>query len=1554
MTNLSKLFQDSPKDHYGPIRVTFYYLLFGLFWVFFTFFLKNFLSEEKDPFIISLLVNRLIFIAAGSVFLYWLLGKVSALPSIRNRRLTPLALACFHALFCLLWLAFVRLFAHLAIEDYELRVHFIFLSVVILAGFISSCIFLFLCSVQKWVDLNKNGKQTFTFRSSPYRIMLVFLAITVAIPVTSYLVIELMAPQIEKSSYADLEITAKIRASQLDGWLSEREHSTASTLRSEGFINDIQKLLGAQNNRLVRDSIEGRLESLMVAQQYQTMILFDASDKILMSVGKDPDNLISVLATVGKARNKVYEQLSLQDKKRQDFVVPLYSPKSRHFLGSVYVKLDAEAYLSAYLNHWTTATTDRRTVLVEKKGDDYYVFRMASTADGVQEDVEKDVITDNCLGIALEKSGGSPGVIKGRTLENEVALAAWYPVRGTSWYAVTKIDYKILMAPMRNMAFLFNFAIITILMIFGIILLFIWYVMQRSQTVAMDLREKQLLNNFYTLPFIGMGILSVSLEKWIHFNDKISEIFGYSREEFEKMGWQDLVGQPCPEEQQGILALKEGKSDEFCEEKYLQRKNGEHAITEVHFRLVTKQDGTPDYLVVTVEDITERKRAEAEVFRLSQLYAALSHCNQAIVHSRTEKELFGQICYGIVHYSDRRFNMAWIGLVNEQTRKVDMVASHGVAPDLIDPFRDMRVVTGFDNLDKDSPAALAIRQNQPVWIQNVSEDPHLEPWRDLLRRMRIRSLAAFPLYQGGRAIGILKVYSSDINAYDEQSQNLLVEMAGDINFALENFERERIRQRTQAELEESENNYKRLYLERIEAQGEIQRLNQLYAALSQCNQSIIRCRNEDELFGQICADIVEYGQMNLVWVGLVNRKTQDIVPVASAGEHRDYLNGLYINILPDDPAGQGPAGLVVRENKPIWMQDFLNEPSMAHWRDHISHYNWRSSAILPLHKKGQVIGIIFLYSNQLNAFTESSQRLLLELMEDIDFALQHFEKEEQLQLAAQVFSQSSEAIMLLDSCSSIVMVNRAFTHITGYTEEEALGKNPRMLASGQHDRDFYSAMWEAIEKEGRWQGEIWNRRKNGSIYPEWLLIQTMRDSQDEVTHYVGTFTDLTERKETEERVQWLAHFDPLTGLPNRTLLHIRSTLAISLAQRRHEPLALMFLDLDNFKNVNDSLGHGIGDELLKQFSERLKNAVRDQDTISRLGGDEFVLVLPGTDTDGAAYLAERILNIAAKQYNIERHEINLTVSIGIAIYPTDGMDFDTLWRSADAAMYRAKQNGRNDYCFFTTEMQARSTRTLQIDNALRRAMERKQFSLVYQPQLSLDSGKIVGFEALIRWKHPQFGNIPPDEFIPIAESNGQIIPIGEWVLRTAVSQLKTWQDGGYTGFTVSVNLSAVQFRHPRLPELVMNILDEAGVAPSCLQLELTEGVAMENPLAAIAVIDELHKRGIRISIDDFGTGYSSLTYLKRFNVYSLKIDRSFVQDLPADSEDMAIVTAVISLAGNLGMRTVAEGVETREQLEFLHSKGCTEIQGYHLSRPLPVEKVEEFLNEYMQKETETS
>lgn len=1550
MPQLMQPLQDVPDRPFRPVRITFCYFAFGLLWMLSSYFVEHHFSSGKDPHFLGLLVFRLSFALLSSFLLYALIYRLKTLPDIGKWQITPRNLSFVHFLFWIFWIVFIRLFTYFALDDLVLRGVFIYISGLILIGCTTFTLFLFLSSVQNWLDRNRQTFTRFTLQSGVYRTVLIILFLTLLIPFISFTILELLSPQVENNAFSELKMSAQIRALQLEGWLGEREYSTFLTLTSSSFIENVRKL--EKNGDLVaRTAILGQFESLKTAQQYRTLILFDTQRRPVVSIGPPMINPAEAQRQIKNAVQKSYEELYSKDTNRTDFIVPLYMKNTHKPLGWVFVILDQKKYLSSYLDHWSETTSDKQILLVEQKSKDTMLFRKDPGESG-NSVIKVFRATNNGLSRAILAGGKKPGTLKGNTLYDETALAAWYPVKGTDWFAVIKIDQRNLMAPVRNLAFWFNLAFISILMIFGVILLFIWHVLQRSQILAADLREKQLLNNFYTLPFIGMGVLSVTLDKWIHFNDTLCDIFGYSREEFSKKGWLELCGQPCMEEHPILKALGRGDSTEFTEEKTFCRKNGETAIAEVHFRCVVASGGTSDYLVVTVEDITERKVAQSQIYRLSQLYATLSHCNQAIVHSRTEKELFEQICYGIVNYSAGRFKVAWIGLIDEQSGKVDMTVSHGIPDELIGSIQTMRIVTEFDSMKNNSPAAVALRENRALWIQDVHRTSLMTPWNELLEKMAVRSLAVFPLYQAGKPIGVLKVYSSEPDAYDDQSKNLLNEMANDLNFALDNFEREAVRKRTAKELEESERNYRQLYTERMQAEDEIRRLNQLYAALSQCNQSIIRCKNQQELFAQICHDIVEYGQMDFTWVGLLNRKTLDIVPVASAGDHQEYLKDLYINALPDHPAGQGPAGEVIRENRPVWMQDFINEPAMKNWRTHIRQFSWRSSAILPLHRNGHVIGAVFLYANVLNAFTDSSQRLLQELMEDIDFALEHFEKEEQLQLSAQIFAQSSEGIMLLDAGCNIVMINRAFTHITGYTENEVLGRNPKMLSSGQHDRNFYTTMWEAIEREGRWQGEIWNRRKNGAIYPEWLLIQTMRDAKNNLTHYIGTFTDLTERKETEEQVKWLAHFDPLTGLPNRTLLHIRSNLAISLAQRRHELLALMFLDLDNFKNVNDSLGHGIGDELLKQFADRLSTSVREQDTISRLGGDEFVLILPGTDTDGAAYLAERLLGIAARQYNIERHEINLTVSIGIAMYPTDGTDFDTLWRSADAAMYRAKQTGRNDYCFFTTEMQARSARTLQIDNALRRALERHQFSLVYQPQLSLDTNRIVGFEALIRWKHPQFGNIPPDEFIPIAESNGQIIPIGEWVLKTAVRQLRTWRDNGLYDFTISVNLSAVQFRHHRLPELVMNILDEAGVPPECLQLELTEGVAMENPIAAITVIEELRKKGINISIDDFGTGYSSLTYLKRFDLYSLKIDRSFVQDIPADTEDMAIVSAVISLAGSLDMRTVAEGVESREQLEFLRSRGCTEIQGYYLSRPLAADDVAAFLgNGYMKTKT---
>ena len=496
----------------------------------------------------------------------------------------------------------------------------------------------------------------------------------------------------------------------------------------------------------------------------------------------------------------------------------------------------------------------------------------------------------------------------------------------------------------------------------------------------------------------------------------------------------------------------------------------------------------------------------------------------------------------------------------------------------------------------------------------------------------------------------------------------------------------------------------------------------------------------------------------------------------------------------------------------------------------------------------------------------------------------------------------------------------------------------------------------AINPKDPSQGSIWitlnvTERKHAQaalLRAHEELEQQVHDRTRELRETVNNLQkEIHDRKADQERIYWLAHYDALTGLPNRTLLAERASEAIRLAQTHNTPLAVIFLDLDHFKHVNDSLGHSVGDALLVEIARRLRAVVRDKDTVSRLGGDEFILLLPGANAHGAARVAGKLQEASRQHYQIDHHELTMAPSMGVALFPQDGGDFETLTQSADVAMYQAKLDGRNTFRFFTPQMQAESIRALQLENALRRALERDQFHLLYQPQIHLSTNTVESVEVLLRWEHPQLGSISPAEFIPIAEDSGQILQIGEWVLRTALTQLKAWRDGEFEGLTMAVNLSAIQFRQPRLPELVSQILATLDLPPVSLELELTEGVAVDDPHTAVATMGQLHARGVRMAIDDFGTGYSSLSQLKRFQIFKLKIDQSFVRDLGKDSNDRAIVSAIIRMAQALGIRTTAEGVETPSQLAFLREQGCDEAQGYHFSKPLPAIELEAFMRQRM-------
>ncbi|WP_310440373.1 EAL domain-containing protein [Sulfuricurvum sp.] len=607
----------------------------------------------------------------------------------------------------------------------------------------------------------------------------------------------------------------------------------------------------------------------------------------------------------------------------------------------------------------------------------------------------------------------------------------------------------------------------------------------------------------------------------------------------------------------------------------------------------------------------------------------------------------------------------------------------------------------------------------------------------------------------------------------------------------------------------------------------IKRLSQIHAALSQANHAIVHSSTANELFIEICKSIVSVGGMEMAWIGLVNPDTGIVTPTAFYGAGVNYLEGIIISVNENDPYGKGPTAIAMRENRPFWCQDFMNDPLTAPWHERGAAVGWKASAALPILQYGNVIGVLTIYSDILNAFDASIQALLIEMIMDVSYGIENYDRE-------------------------------------------------------------------------------------------------------------------IKRKSAEEKAHWLAHFDILTGLPNRTLLNDRVQNAINIAARTNVPLALIFLDLDHFKNINDTLGHNIGDAFLIEIASRIHSVMREGDTLSRQGGDEFVILLPGTDAEGAAHIAEKLLTAISQTFRKDQHELIITASIGIALYPIDGRDVQGLFQSADAAMYRAKYDGRNCYRFFTSEIQTRFSRNFELENGLRHALERNELELYYQPQIAIHPERLIGAEALLRWKHPTLGAISPVEFIPVAENSGQIIAIGEWVLRRALQQLKEWIESGMEPFIMAVNLSAIQFRDPKFIALVLNILEEIQISPEFLELELTESIAMENPLEAIEIMNALHKHGIRMSIDDFGTGYSSLNYLKKFKVYKLKIDQSFIRDISENSDDKTIVNTIINMAHNLNMQTIAEGVETLEQLEFLRQNGCDEVQGYYFSQPIPSAEFEAF------------
>ena len=1391
----------------------------------------------------------------------------------RGSRLTPARVALLYATFSVLWIVASGALLTLTVDDEALQ-HQIEVGKGLLFVLVTTGLLYFL--LRLWRDpagFKADGNADARPRRSLRRAA-GLLGMILVVPLAGFMVTRVHGPQVEREAMENLSAIADLQARQLENWLDERRGDGGVLMADAEFVESVQAL-EASGSPDAREVIRRRLMPFVDAVQYDAAQVVGSNGDVLTQIGTTFPLSARTRETLPIAQQSWQTLLGEIEsdesgEKMLDFVVPLVrfgTDGMRTPVGCVVLRVRVDASMMTNIRHWPTASKSGTTVLIRVLGDEVLV--LGSSRDSRDAGIRRRTLIKGDAAAESTFHNDQAGVLRTHDPDGTPIIAAFRKVAGTDWVLVAKIKYEEVQSPVRALAFWVSLVAFVALAVIGAMTLLLLRQRERALRLEMAAQSDRILRRFYDLPFIGIAVCSPTSMRLLQCNDRLCEIFGSSRQALIETAWEKWLSADARSDTYREFArVSAGKADGFTHDVRFERPDGETVDAAMVVRSLREPDSEVEYLVATVQDVTEARRAADSIQRLTGVYAALSECNQAIVQCRTAESLFEEVCRIAITYGG--IDMAWIGLVDAATQRVMPVARYGGSARFLDRF-SFSIDPASD--EASLPTSRAVRELRPCWVQDTADDPTLEPWRKLAKQSGFRSIAALPLIRDGGAVGAFVLYSSIPGFFDDTVRVLLNKMAQAMGLALVRFAHEDERQKMETALRESEGRFRDLYEKAplpyllLDAEGRIADANQAW--LSFLGLAL------DQVIG------------NYVGEFLVDESAQSLAAELPMIAQNGRTDGILLTFRHAD-----------------------GSPRLTMLNAQASHD--RDGRLLRIHC------------------------ILTDLTERQKSA-------EQLRLAAAVFEQSAEGIVITDLARRILMVNKAFAQITGYSEAELIGASVRMLSVDEDERALEQTIRETLDRLGYWQGEVWRRRKNGEVFPAQGSVSRVYDANGRVTHLVGIFSDISERRSAEEKIHRLAHFDPLTGLPNRSLLEDRVGQALSRVARFGSSLALIFLDLDRFKNINDSLGHRIGDKLLVLVAERLKLALRDEDTVSRLGGDEFILVLPDTDEHGATHVVEKVMKELAQPYAIEQHELIVTPSLGIALYPEDGRDYETLSRCADTAMYRAKQSGRNTFRFFTRDMQERSERTLVLENALRRVFDGEQLSLQYQPQMSLVDGRLVGVEALLRWRHPELGEISPADFVPIAEENGLILPIGEWVLRKAVGQMRAWLDMGMPPLVMAVNLSAVQFHQSNLTELIKRVLSESGLPPECLELELTEGVAMDNPVAAIAVMEELAGHGVKMSIDDFGTGYSSLNYLKRFRVSKLKIDQSFVRDCCTDPEDAAIIETIIGLARNLGLKAIAEGVESAEQLAFLRDRDCDEVQGYLISRPMTASAFEAFV-----------
>jgi diguanylate cyclase (GGDEF)-like protein len=967
---------------------------------------------------------------------------------------------------------------------------------------------------------------------------------------------------------------------------------------------------------------------------------------------------------------------------------------------------------------------------------------------------------------------------------------------------------------------------------------------------------------------------------------------------------------------------------------------------------------------------------------IARMFAALSATNAAILRATSEDELFQRVCDAAV------FGGKFLGtgvLLAGQENRLRLVAGAGVG---VDTLRGSPSSTDERSDEGRGLAASAFRTGRSFVTNDYINDDRLRRWHGEASRIGARSAAAVPIKRHGSCIGALLFYLDQPNSLGSETIGLLESMAENVSFALDNFERERARER----------------------------VARMFAALTATNEAILRARSANDMFQMVCDAAVDQGKLLGAAIFTPEQGSSWFKLAAQKSAFPKNTAKFRFSSDPTIPEGQGMGGTVFRTGKPCICNDVPNDPRTQPWLPLIRESGLTACGVFPLFVSAKTVGVMyFFFGSGIGRLDEEMSKLMGRLSENISFGLEVFEREinrgvaeEQKHRLTRMFaalSATNEAIMRAKTreelcelvCEAAVLggtfkstmisfaePGRRFLRVAiaagserGVTEGMQIPVDvPDAIETSLHERAFKSKQ-PCISNDylndprltlfrERFQGNgtlsaasfplfkdaepigilAFHCSEVGAFTPE--LIELLQRLAENVSFALGNFDRADEKARADRQIEHLATHDGLTNLPNRVMFNQLLHFAIETARRHDRRFAVLFIDLDRFKVINDSLGHEAGDALLIEIGRRLRLNLRPNDVVARLGGDEFVVILDDTgDRQDVEAVSRNLLSVLSQPQQLCGHECHTTASIGIAMYPSDGADVQTLTKNADIAMYLAKEDGKNAFRFFVGEIKTQSIERLMLETALRHALERDQFALHYQPKVDMATGQITGVEALLRWTHSELGMLPPMQFIPLAEETGLIVPIGRWVLKEACAQNMAWQRRGLRPVSMAVNLSPRQFGDENLLQDIDDALAASGMPPTLLQLEVTESMVMQNVPRAIKVLDAIQSRGIRLAIDDFGTGYSSMSLMKQFPIDTIKIDRSFVRDLPKDSEDQAIAQAIISMGKALGMTVVAEGVETAEQESFLRDHACDEMQGFLFSKPVPPENMPGLLGPWL-------